>query len=355
MPKKIARTLVIRSYQLRQAGLTLTRIMEKLREEFDEDDVPNESTISRHLKKFADGIPPEELAEDVPFQWGTMSGVPWEGSANLLQISVGYNRNRELDHQRPFTRRLAKWTWRVIQAFGGPIADDEEPEWGQNDVMDDVFLFLYDSLAAATKGGSVPYSGDVLLVAQEYAWREIAQVTLGEPLDTTDLDLWLGSTPWKGPGWLERYRRAKDRLGIRRVAFHNDDVDWVARIDPRSASLIRRLDSLPEIPMFALPEAVMDEPRTLLLEETDGLLESQVMIYAYWRRTEHVNNKSPGSREPWYFDLVDSARQRIRDEYPNVPDLGVSYEQTREMMNALEPVDITWDPKDLDKEFDHER
>ena len=355
MPKKIDRTLVIRSYQLRQAGLTLTRIMEKLSEEFDEDDVPNESTIARHLKKFADGIPPEELAEDALFQWGTMSGVPWEGSANLLQISVNYNRDRELDHWRPFTRRLAKWTWRVLQAFGGPIADDAEPEWGSNDVVDDVSRLLYDSLAAATEDGSVPYSGDVLLVAQEYAWREIAQITLGEPLNTTDLDLWLGSTPWKGPGWFERYLRAKKRLGINRVEFHNDDVDWVARIDPLSASLIRRLDSLPELPWFALPEAAIDEPRTLLLEASDGLLESQVMIYAYWRRSEHESNKSPGAEEPWYFNLLDSVRQRIRDEHPNIPDLGVSYQQTREHMNVLDPAEVVWDPQELNKEFDYER
>ena len=88
MPKKTDRGVVLRIYQLRQRGLTLNQIVEQLGNEFDESMVPDTSTVSRQAKRF-ETVPPEELAEDMPFSWSTMAMVPWEHGLEPLGPSGG--------------------------------------------------------------------------------------------------------------------------------------------------------------------------------------------------------------------------------------------------------------------------
>lgn len=113
MPKKTDCGIVIQTYQLRQVGLSLTKIMDKLHDEFG-DQTPNESTVSRWCSKFKSD-PPDGFEEHVPFRWGTMTEVPWAQRRGILDAWAWYV-TVEDDHFGIFTRRTAKWVWRVLQA-----------------------------------------------------------------------------------------------------------------------------------------------------------------------------------------------------------------------------------------------
>ena len=124
MPKKSDRRVVLKIYQLRQQSLTLNQIVEQLENQFDESMVPDTSTVSRQIKRF-EVVPPKELAEDIPFSWGTMTEVPWEYSRVVLDMWALYEASDRFYKSQgmemvygPFTQRLAKWSWRVLRAFG---------------------------------------------------------------------------------------------------------------------------------------------------------------------------------------------------------------------------------------------
>ena len=52
----------------------------------------------------------------MPFSWSQMDSVPWEHSRAVLDIWAYYETYGNQAYG-PFTRRLAKWSWRVMQAF----------------------------------------------------------------------------------------------------------------------------------------------------------------------------------------------------------------------------------------------
>ena len=264
MPKKTNRRIVIQTYQLRQAGLSLTSIMDRLLHEF-RDETPNESTVSRWCRKFKTD-PPVGFEEDVPFSWGTMTEVPWEQSREILDAWAWYI-TAEDKHFGIFTRRTAKWVWRVLQALslGSPSTDkDSEPfRWQELEI------------------GVHPSPTDVTHIAREYAWREIASIVMHERFVTHDLDVWLALQPWKSNESLERYHGVAD--GVKEqlcVNWHLTDLDWLEKVVPdfgtrhraRLADLLERcgfdVDLLERFPLKPDPD-ISGKPRT------DGLLPSQ--------------------------------------------------------------------------------
>ena len=115
MPKKLDGLLVVRMHLLRQQGRTLDEIASTLQKEFE--NAPNRSTISRYVKRFQNERP-EELADDVPFEWATMQNFPWESSRPLLDVwSTFLSAHVHLDEENRFTRRVAKWVSRVLAAL----------------------------------------------------------------------------------------------------------------------------------------------------------------------------------------------------------------------------------------------
>ena len=59
MPKKTDRDVILRSYVLRRQGKTLDEILDDLSKDFDEDRIPDRSTISRYMKRFKSKLPEE--------------------------------------------------------------------------------------------------------------------------------------------------------------------------------------------------------------------------------------------------------------------------------------------------------
>ena len=169
MPKKTKRKILVRAYMLRD--LTLNQIVDRLADEFPDEVLPDRSTIARNRKKFESSLP-DELAEDTPFKWSEMKVVPWEHTRVILDIAAYYARAGS--PYGPYTNRLAKWCWRVMNAFNAKPSI-EEP-WRR----------------------SIVTEVDVLFVAYEYCWREIATAVLKEPFETYELDTFLSFAPWAG-------------------------------------------------------------------------------------------------------------------------------------------------------------
>jgi len=288
MPKKTDQNVIVRSYQLRQGGLTLDAIMARLGQEFAAEVIPNRSTISRRLKS-----PPKELAEDVPFEWGKLPrGVPYSQGRLLLDIlayleTFGYG--------FLFTQRVAKWAFRVIQAVKQeerrlfvPRGDGED--WYARDVN--------------PEGGVIdsPTESDLIFVALEYSWRETADAVLNESFNTRDLDNWIAFMPWKGLDWLTRYKAIQDSRGFPPVRWHVKDADWLSKVAPQVASAFD-VRPAPTNPLSEVDEAQL----ALWKWATDGLLSSQ--MYHYRAVRGMIGDQSillpRPDIEPWYFEYLD--------------------------------------------------
>ena len=248
MPKKTSREIVLRIYQLRQTGLSVGVIVDKLAEEF-VDSVPSEATVSRHCRAFTK-FPPEELAEDVPFSWGTMTDVPWNESPRILRMWARYLGTPSPEQFGQFTRRLAKWVWRVSTAVGFDMEKVTDSSTGFEEVLPVDLVYAY-----------APTFKDVIQIASEYSWREIAHVVLEEPFVTQDLDLMLAFLPWQSNDSLLRYQMARDDEGAReRVLWHRWDLRWLWRVVPEVAPLVYRERQLRSLNL-TLSDIGLDDPK----------------------------------------------------------------------------------------------
>lgn len=193
MPKTTEGKVLLRMYQLHQQGLKLQEIEDRLAEDFEESLVPDVSTISRRVRQYAI-LPPEELQENIAFSWSRMSAIPWEQSRLVLAMWADYETRRLNLLNGPFTGRLAKWTWRVLQAFGITWAKYIDAGYLIESSGEEGYL----STKLPDKNpGQEPLEddiiGDVWQVTLEYTWREIASVVLNETFNTRDLDFGLPS------------------------------------------------------------------------------------------------------------------------------------------------------------------
>ena len=258
----------LKAYTLRTQGLTVDEIVGTLREEFGVQAVPDRSNVARWLKKWRES-PPEELEEDEAFAWSTMSELPWEHSRGVLDAWHFHQESRRDEKVGPFTRRLAKWTWRVLNAMG--LADEAN------------------SAAPRIPGTTRkrrdpgrrltwPTDQDVAGVVQEYSWRETASVILGEEFQTRDLDMWLTFRPWHGRDWLDHYNATRDRLGLfEYVQWHVTDDEWLRQVAPTAVEGLR-WDLFSRIGLDVGEEVGAGDFR----KATDGLLRSQLVEYIAW-------------------------------------------------------------------------
>ena len=308
MPKKTNRKVVLRIFHLQQQDLKLQEIEDRLAGEFEESLVPDLSTISRHVRRHKEEVP-EELKQDVPFTWATMSEVPWEHSRVVLNIWAYYMSLKMDQSYGPFTRRLAKWSWRVVRAVReqkrGAVTQEEG---AQQDISSDL------PLDAVIKE---PTEGDVMFVALEYTWREIASVVLGEPFDTRDLDMWLAFTPWSGHEFIDNYHNVKypsefteSKQGVP-IRWHLLDLEWLDKVVPIVA-MNRRSQFPDSVEQKPLP---LNSPYDKQLYRawsvlTDGLLGSQVQHYLAFlkQNTGQKTQLEESTPRPWYFDYLDEVK-----------------------------------------------
>ncbi|MCH7620714.1 MAG: hypothetical protein IH870_02335 [Chloroflexi bacterium] len=293
----------------------MNRVDERLQEDFDDKLIPDISTISRIIKR----MPLDELKEDVPFSWGAMEEIPWEDSRLVLGMWADYQ-SQQMDRlYGPFTRRLAKWCWRVLKAFGVSYSgyrvglDVFSNDSDENRPVDKP------SVSAFIEPFGDDVIDDIWFVSLEFSWREIASTVMDEPFDTRDLDLWLAFAPWKGREWMDRYLTVKydetfDESSQRvPIHWHLLDMEWLDRVVPIVAENRRAFS----------PDSIKREPLPLRSDIDhmfyehwqkliDGLLGSQINLYR-----KHLGQDpdiarlfNDGMPRPWYFDYLDEV---IRD------------------------------------------
>lgn len=240
MPYKKPERIWLHTYQFWKAGFTQREIEDRLFRLFDEKDIPDQSTISRHIKKFRD-LPPEPLREDVPFVWSSMTEVPWDASRAILD-AVQFHREARYEEElgRPFTRRLAKWVWRVLYAFGPHDAINEASQ-GVSGLSRSVHPWL--SLEFPRGSRRTPDGGDIMSIAQEYAWREVAHIVLGESFDTRVLDLKLACRSWQSLEHLLSYQNERNRQGLLHSGSSPpDDLEWLTNVAPGAAKATSQIE-----------------------------------------------------------------------------------------------------------------
>lgn len=296
MPKLADRTVLIRSYQLRRQGNTIDSILDRLHSEFSLARIPDRATIARNLKKF-EADRPEELKEDLPFDWTKMGDVA--GAREMLNVHAFYETNGHSECYGPFTQRLAKWTWRVLNAVECQDEDLFTPFWDPERHWQ----------AMITQGGELdgcefldhgrPSENDIIGIAMEYNWREMEAVMYETPTQNEDLNMWLAFKPWTGPASAGRYAQWKTDTGRSWIRWHFDDVDWLDRIDP-ALSAHNRLH------MPDLVDAHNDENipplKAASLQAADVLIRSQTWIARWWMEWELKSGTSQRHpKEAWYI------------------------------------------------------
>lgn len=303
MPKQSDPRVIIRAHLLRQQSLTLDQIMDDLDKTFEKDRVPDRSTIARHLRRSASSSV-NELTEDEPLVWSIMTEVPWEDSRMVLDAWAHFQTSRFETSYGMFSRRLAKWVWRVAQAlFPGntETATLFSPSQPVTGTFDDV-----DEPQERPKVWT-PTADDVLMIAVEYSWRELASVVLDEPFDTVDLDLLLALTPWKGRSYLERYHQYRDELGqFEWLEWHFRDIDWIDKINPGLAAKLRKYLGEGDKGGEERPYA---ERR--YLREGDGLLYSQHIDYGNFVGSDPGDRYAVGE-EPWHISYIAELLRNIK-------------------------------------------
>ena len=320
MPKKTDDRVVRRIYLLsrQQPPLTLDKILGRLEREFGATVVPDRSTISRHIKRFPDR-PPEGFEEDMSFRWSGSAVIPSHQFRPVLNVWAFYLAT-ELDRYfGPFTDRVAKWTSKILDAL-----DLAYPQGAAPLFTDPIGTGASSRLRPGRdlerkpigSSESLPIERDVLVMALEYAWREIGAVVLDQSFDPQDLDMWLAFTPWKGATWIERYRQTRDRLGTHEfVSWHYFDLKWLDEVHPQVAASHREF-----IPHVVKEPRSPDEraAQEKWLHAVDGLLGSQLRDWAR-RRQDRVAEQSASAEdepEPWYVAYLDEIwKSPDLDEY----------------------------------------
>jgi hypothetical protein len=284
---------------------------DRLSKEFEQ--IPDISTISRHVKRFREEFP-DELNEDAPFSWSTMSEVQWNDSRLVLGLWADYQ-TQQMDRLfGPFSRRLAKWSWRVLKAFGLSYTGYRDVGYGSREGkgnQQDANVEFNDPGSIEEGPPDASMIDDVWFVALEYTWREIASIVLHEAFDTRDLDMWLAFTPWRGEDWMDRYQVVKYGPEFKRpgldtpIHWHLLDIDWLDKVAPLVAK--NRSAFLPEKKSVRLRSPIDETLWQAWTQLTDGLLGSQKSHYlAYWkRRAETKRSQSDDTSRPWYFDYLD--------------------------------------------------
>ncbi len=281
-----------RAYELFKGSIGAGAISLVLDSEF------KESVALRTVERWVHGfkmIPSEDASEDIPFAWSKMTGIPWQDSRTVLTVWAYYNSQGYDTTIGPFTRRQAKWCWRVVNAFGE--STQEVPTTLRTIESHDI--------------------EEVFRFGNEYVWREFASVLLDEPFDTSDLDMVLAFTPWKSLEHLEIYRETKyrpdkdDDNQPEPVRWHYLNLDWLEKVAP-SAAKTWKVNS-PDTPIRQKSEVYDDLVRYWNVA-IDGLLPIQ---FQQWRKARFPDdgNSSPAgdaTSEPWYFDVLDESLRNLK-------------------------------------------
>lgn len=309
MPRKANPNVILRSYILRRQGSTLDEILDRLSEEFEEDQIPDRSTISRHLKQHQ-SIPPNELAEDAPFKWSQMNIAPWEGSQTVLGAYAHYVTNGLAGYFGPFTNRLAKWIWRISQALSINSNASSYGSFAYSTYFDfEVSRFgtelNADQLNNLFELQSIPTKMDIISIALEYSWRETHSILFSSEFDTFDLDFWLAFAPWQGPTQLLIYNLNRDATeGVGMLKWHYTDVEWLDDVDPETAASHRKHIPHLLIPPGNVPSEAREDAQKRLRAQMDGLLPSQGRIAVLWFEAAEKNSELWGkSLDQWYLEF----------------------------------------------------
>ena len=298
MPKLADRKVLIRRYELRRQGNTIDSIMDKLHSEFSLTKIPDRATIARNLKKF-EADRPEELKEDLPFDWTRMGDVA--GARKMLDAYAFYETNGRSECYGPFTQRLAKWIWRVLNVTGcqdeklfTPVCDPEDhweaviTEGGELDGCE----FLHHGM---------PSENDIIGIALEYNWREIEALMYESSTETEDLSRWLAYKPWTGPANALRYVQWKTNAGRSWIRWHFNDLAWLNRIDP-ALSAHQGLHHVGD--SVACPNDKDICPwMSAWSQATDVLISSQTWIADWWTKADSKRGTSQRlPKDAWYID-----------------------------------------------------
>ncbi|MDA0735349.1 MAG: hypothetical protein O3A93_11645 [Chloroflexi bacterium] len=148
----------LRAYQLHQDGYGPTAILQKLRQEFGDDNSVSSRTIATWVRNFK--LKTNTL--DVPFEWHRMDeyAIPWEAGEYLLELWRRFKESQISENIQPTVRQV-RWWWRVHNT---------------NEHLEPVALFE---------------------ISQRFVARELAHHVLGEPQDMTDLEGWLAYRGWE--------------------------------------------------------------------------------------------------------------------------------------------------------------
>jgi hypothetical protein len=190
--------LVARIVVYRAEGLPLDEVYRRIEDEF-EDHAPDRSTVARYLKKW-DELDAALKQWAVPWRWPDMPpGVPIEASRFLLDCQLVHTRTLSRIKGFPqwpltaFSPQKAAWAWRVHQA--DPELDPE----------------------------------DVLWLASDFVWHELASLVLQEALapKIDGLVDRLRHLPWRDA---EHYRRYYDALSDDAIAppypLDSEETTW---------------------------------------------------------------------------------------------------------------------------------
>ena len=337
MPKKTDRDIILQSYVLRRQGKTLDEILDDLSKEFDEDRIPDRSTISRYMKRFESKLPEELAAEDAPFKWSEMKAVPWEGSHVVMGAYAHYIANGGPDFFGPFTNRNAMWIYRVSQALG-PQGDMSLPDSFEARFGEDFEMFLLNKwregvgVTALYEVPPLPTRFDLIIIAREYSLREIHSILFSVEFDTRDLDLWLAFAPWNSPIQISKYNMARDAFGgFQRILWHSEEVEWLNLVDPKTAAFVKE-NSPDEIPDSEPP----DEGDKTIVSVLDGLLPSQRGILLLWLKAVKKDPVLGGvGINLWYLEFYRRAQiARVQnDETDSLKDHHILLRQIQEELN----------------------
>lgn len=293
IPKQTDEDVLRRIYRLDREHQGRGKIIQTLHEEFPEELVPDESTVTRRIKKFRE-TPSADLAEDDVFAWSSMR-EPWEGSGAILDAWSFYEREGYERKFGPFTRRFAKWTWRVAWAMGN----------GNSPVP----MGLQASINPELSEGTAPMPQDPLLWAMEYAWREIEAIVFGRPLATREIDKALAIKPWQSEEQLAQFHESRDSEGRPLIQIHYMDMIWLESPSMPIADLWRTKRQEGDRDTKLAPQNVAARPFE------DGLLGTQLGNYHGYPYRPH-EMPVPGNPMPWYWFYLDNVYSRLsgRDE-----------------------------------------
>ena len=295
-----------------QSGLSVDDIIERLANEFDEVVVPDRSTVFRQLKRLRAQTNASEVGEDVPFSWSKMAEVPWEASGILLDVSAFYEALEMEENYGPFTRRLAKWVWRVIQGLNR----------GYDARLGVLFrnAYIWDIVERRMKrtfhGWSDPDEDDILTIASEYSWRELGAEVFSEPFDTRDLDLWFAFAPWRSRERIEQYNEIRNKShGGRWVRWRYYDPAWLKRIMP---DLVDEWGATRDDSADDILKRLDEGPRRLFkmwIQVRDGLLPSQLFDYDHNLEQGRPADHWGGENIPWHLTYLKEMDDTVLSPY----------------------------------------